>query len=158
MTLSTGKIPYQVKNTKPLDPNVQPIGEWTTANRGCYERFRRWMVATGLRPCTVQSYAIGARFVLGFLKKPYWVIDPEDDVEQVWEYLQRSFDSPSRLTCYRKGMLKFRQYMAMIQDRPEKPKAINWDYQPQGTAGRHRRDHLQVCAALPEELESGAQP
>jgi integrase len=132
VTLSTGKRPYQIKNTKPVDPNLLPIGKWSTANRSCYQRFRKWMADTGFSPYTVQSYAIGARFVLGFLKKPYWKIDPDRDIEQVWGYFQQNCDSLAKIVCYRKGFFKFRQYLSSLQNHPEKPKQINWDFHLKG--------------------------
>jgi site-specific recombinase XerD len=132
VTLSTGKRPYQIKNTKPVDPNLLPVGKWSTANRSCYQRFRKWMVDTGFSPYTVQSYVIGARFVLGFLKKPYWEIDPYGDIEQVWVYFQQNCDSLAKIVCYRKGFFKFRQYLSSLQNHPGKPRQINWDFHLKG--------------------------
>jgi integrase len=128
VTRTKGKRPYHIKNKQPIDPNVTPISHWPPANRGCYHSFREWLKTTGFSDVTVMTYAIGARFVLGFLNKPYWVIDPDEDIAVVWDYLQRTYRDQPRLAHYHKGMRKFAQYLYLCQNRPQKPKQINWQH------------------------------
>ena len=128
MTRTTGKIPYQLKNVRPTDPNVLPIGKWSEANRWFFKAFRVWMIETGCSPSTVSTYKVGARFALGFLQQPHWTIDPIEDLDRVWDYLQEQYPGQDKLEVYRKGLKKFRQFVCLRQNRSDKPKEINWQH------------------------------
>lgn len=128
MTRSTGKRAYHIKNTLPSDPNMLPIKDWSKTNQECYLKFRVWLHTTGYSQSTIQTYLIGARFVLGFLKKPYLAIDPDQDIGHVLEYCQKNEPSSAKLDCYRKGFNAFRRYLCKAQNRPITPKKIHWQY------------------------------
>jgi integrase len=132
MTRSTGKLPPQIKHTTPNDPNVLPIAEWPQANRDCYWDFWMWLKDTGYSPVTIHAYKIGARFALGFLKKPYWAIDPQIDLEKTLAYIQDMYTDSNRPVHYRKGIRKFGQYLQINLGIPPTPKPINWPYYFQG--------------------------
>jgi len=128
MTRSTGKRPFHYKNVRPIDPHVKPIKAWIPANRGFYDRFRRWMRESGCTEVTVSAYSIGPRFALGFLDKPYWTFDPQGDIEIVLAYLENSFNDPAWLVHYRKGLNKFAQFIRLCQNKPTPTKTVNWAY------------------------------
>ena len=128
MTRSKGKRPFHYKNVRPIDPNVKPIKSWFPPNQGFYDNFRKWMRESGCTEITVSAYSIGPRFAMGFLDKPYWILDPQDDLDAVLTYLERKFDNPSRMFHYRKGLCKFAQYLRLRQNKPAPVKAINWGY------------------------------
>jgi integrase len=128
MTPSTGKRPYHIKNTRPTDPNVVPISQWSNANRGCYQAFQDWLSATGYCASTIRIYAVGARFILGYLKKPYWLIDQDKDIDLVWAYFYKHHKSMAKRSYYRKGFRKFKQYLLQRRKLQNAPKEINWPY------------------------------
>ena len=132
MTRSTGKRTFHIKNARSPDPNVLPINEWSEINRGCYLDFRVWLQTKEYSPATIQTYLVGARFVLGFLKKPYWHIDPLGDTEKVWHYFLKNHPSSSKIDSYRKGLNAFSQYLYEVQNRPVPSKQINWHYYIKG--------------------------
>jgi site-specific recombinase XerD len=133
MTSPKPKRPFQIKNNIPTDPNVTPIARWLSANQGCYHAFRDWLKESSCSQCTVQAYAVGARFVLGYLNQPYWTIDPGADIDRVWAYFEEAYDdNPGKLSLYRKGFRKFRQYLSIKLNRPLKPKRVNWPHFLQG--------------------------
>ncbi|MBN1669293.1 MAG: hypothetical protein JW862_19525, partial [Anaerolineales bacterium] len=132
MTRSKGIRPFHYKNKIPADPRIKPIKRWPPSNRGCYDGFRKWMRATGLSEITVGVYGIGARFALGYLDKPYWAIDPEEDLAEVWAYLNAQHPHSPRLRHYRKGLKKFAQYLYLRSDKVKPQKSINWSHYTAG--------------------------
>jgi len=135
MTRSTGKRRYHIKNTRPTDPNVLPIMEWSQDNRECYLAFRSWLQDAGYSQSTIQTYLVGARYVLGFLEKPYWDIDPEREIEGAWKDCQEGQAGKAKRESYRKGLHAFRQYLYEVQDRPIPPKPIHWPTYLKGLPG-----------------------
>jgi integrase/recombinase XerD len=135
MTRSTGKRRYHIKNTRPTDPNVLPIMEWSQDNRECYLAFRSWLQDARYSQSTIQPYLVGARYVLGFLKKPYWDIDPEREIEGVWKDCQEEQAGKAKRESYRKGLHAFRQYLYEVQNVPIPPKPIHWPTYLKGLPG-----------------------
>ena len=54
------------------DPAIKPIGRWSSANRGLYDRFRRWLREGGYGDSALNIYGVAARLALGLLDKAYW--------------------------------------------------------------------------------------
>ncbi len=65
---------------------------------------------------------------IGYLQKPYWTIDPEADLERVREHLAGSYRTPNTQADYRKGLLKFGEYLRLRCHRPKKEKELPWKY------------------------------
>ncbi|MBP7690219.1 MAG: phage integrase family protein [Thermoflexales bacterium] len=126
MTRSQGKLPYQTKNTRPLHPDLTPIGEWPIPNRGFYVAFQQWLRQTGSSEFTINLYRVVARLALGLLNKPYWTIDPDADFERVQAFIVARALSPQTRADYHKGLLKFEQYWRYRCRRPRAEKALNW--------------------------------
>jgi site-specific recombinase XerD len=127
MTKSMGKLPFQFKNTLPKDPAIQPFGEWLYGNRDYYARFRDWLKQSSYSQTALQTYGSAVRTAIGFLRKPYWQIDPESDMARVEEYLDRRFPDSSTRLEYRKGLRKFAEFLRTQRRQPGKPKEIRWD-------------------------------
>jgi site-specific recombinase XerD len=126
MTRSTGKRAFHFKNTLPKDPAIQPFGEWSQANRGFYDRFRRWLRQGGYGASALNIYSVAARMAIGLLKKPYWQIDPESDLALIKVHIRERFSSSTTRSGYEKGLRKFVEYLDRQHGR-EKPKEIHWE-------------------------------
>lgn len=128
MTISTGKRPFHYKNVLPKDPAIQRFGEWAPANRGFYDGFREWLKTGGYSASALNIYSSAARTGIGFLRKPYWQINPEADIQRVKEYLaQREDLQPSSLLGHYKGLNKLADYLRLRNQRPKKEKRIYWE-------------------------------
>ncbi len=119
---------FHFKNIRPADPAIRCFGDWLPENRGFYANFRRWLQDTGYGEVAVMLYSVFARQAIGFIDKPYWIIDPEEDLPRFWQHLCNRSLSAHTLTGYHKGMRKFAEYLRLRNQCPPKPKAINWDY------------------------------
>jgi len=111
---------------RPSDPEARRFGEWSQANIGIYNAFRDWLKATGFSPSALNIYSVAARYALGYLDKPYWVIDPETDLELVRQRICARYPSPGTQRGYRKGLKKFGEFLRLRCHRLPKPKKINW--------------------------------
>lgn len=128
MTSSQGKRRFHFKNTLPQDPDVQRFGDWPPANRGFYDRFRHWLKDCGYSPSAINIYSVAARQAIGFLRKPYWQIDPDLDIRLVKAHMRQRISSLSTCKGYQKGLGKLDQYLRFTVHRPEKPKEVHWDH------------------------------
>ena len=79
MSAHTHTYGPQLNNGRPLDPDVLPIGEWLPANLDLYRDFRAWLRQDGYSESDVSIYSTAVGLALGWLDKPYWEIDPEED-------------------------------------------------------------------------------
>jgi integrase/recombinase XerD len=105
-----------------------PIGSWPRANRGFYDDFRAWLRAGGYGESALMLYSVAARLALGLLDRPYWMIDPESDPEQVREYIAAHYPSRGTQSSYHKGLAKLAEYLRIRNHRPAPEKPVNWDY------------------------------
>jgi len=119
---------FSYKNRKPSDPAVRRFGEWSQANLGFYNSFRDWLKDTGYSNSALNIYSVAARYAIGYLDKPYWVIDPDDDLKRVQDRMWERYASPGTRSSYQKGLLKFGEFLRMRCHRPAKPKKVNWDH------------------------------
>ena len=126
MTKSMGKLPFQFKNTLPKDPAIQPFGEWLSANRDYYIRFRDWLKLSSYSASALHIYSVAVRTAIGWLRKPYWQIT-ESDLARVEEYFEEHFDSPATLSGYHKGLRKFATFLSTQRRQSGQPKEIRWD-------------------------------
>jgi integrase len=120
---------------RPIDPNVAPMDQWLESNRWFYSEFRRWLAETSRSEATLGMYSVGARFALGYLKRPYWAIDPDSDLQAVLDYIAAHISAPTHWTeyskygYYHKGIRKFGQFIRLRLNKPRvEGDAINWDY------------------------------
>jgi integrase len=105
-----------------------PIKAWPRANQGFYDDFRAWLRAGGYGASALMLYSVAARLALGWLDRPYWMIDPESDLEQVREYITAHYPSPGTQSTYNKGLAKLAEYLRLRNRQPTPEKPINWDY------------------------------
>ncbi|GAB4578184.1 MAG: hypothetical protein Fur0022_09180 [Anaerolineales bacterium] len=98
------------------------------ANRGFYERFRRWLKATGYSLSAVQLYGTAARLALSYLNRPYWTLDPATDWPQVQGYLEAHYAKAATRAAYLKGLAKFGTYVRLDQRQSVPEKTVNWAY------------------------------
>jgi integrase len=106
----------------------KPFAHWLPANQSFYLNFRQWLREGGYGPSALNLYGIGARIALGFLDKPYWLIDPSDDIREVQEYLAAQYPCEATRAGYAKGILKLQQYLFQRCHRPRPEPSVNWDY------------------------------
>jgi hypothetical protein len=86
------------KDNLPNDPLVKRWSEWLPVNRGFHECFRKWLQDSSYGASALNLYSVTSRQALGFLNKPYWQINPEADLQKVWEHLQtRSISEHTKL-------------------------------------------------------------
>ena len=119
---------FHFKNIQPADPAVRRFGDWLPENRGFFAAFRQWLRDTGYSDISTKLYCVSARQAIGFIDKPYWIIDPDADVERFWQHLLSRPLSPNTLAEYHKGLLKFSLYLRLRCHKPAKPRRINWEY------------------------------
>jgi integrase/recombinase XerD len=105
-----------------------PIKAWPRANQGFYDDFRAWLRAGGYGASALMLYSVAARLALGWLDRPYWMIDPESDLEQVREYIAAHYPSPGTQSTYNKGLAKLAEYLRLRNRQPTPEKFVNWDY------------------------------
>ncbi len=128
MSRKVYKRRFHFKNIRPKDPAIQTFGDWLPENRGFYANFRQWLQNTGYGEVAVKLYCVAARQAIGFIAKPYWVIDPDADIERVWQHLHTRPLTANTLADYHKGLLKLSAYLRWRCHRPPKPPTINWEY------------------------------
>jgi site-specific recombinase XerD len=142
------KRAFHFKNTLPADPQVRRFGDWLPENRGFYADFRQWLKDTGYGESALVLYCVVVRQIIGYLDKPYWMIDPETDLQRAWEHLSQRPITANTLVEYHKGLLKLDTYLRLRCHRPPKPKIINWEYYTGSLPGWLQadiRDFLHHC-------------
>lgn len=130
MTRGGAGIPrrYHFKSPPLKDPALQRFGEWSEENRGFYAGFRTWLKENGYGNAALNIYGAATRMAIGYLQKPYWTIDPEADLERVREHLAGSYRTANTQADYRKGLLKFAEYLRLRCHRPPKEKGLPWEF------------------------------
>jgi integrase/recombinase XerD len=108
-------------------------------NKGFFQAFRDWLKNAGYGESAIALYSVAVRQVMGFLDKPYWVIDPDADLERAREHIWQRCEKPGTRSAYQKGLLKLAEYLRYRSHRPAPPKQLNWGY---------------YLAGLPEWLQS----
>jgi integrase len=117
-----------IRHSGEYDPNLQYFRDWPTGNRGFYAGFYKWLKSSSYSASTLNIYCVGVRQALGFLKKPYWQIDPTADLASAWAYLQSRPTSQSTQEGYRKGLAKFGEYLRLRLKQPKPEKEIDLGY------------------------------
>lgn len=128
MTRAPRKRQFHFKNRLPTDPAVKPIGDWLPANRGFYADFRHWLQAASYSDSALHIYGAAVRLALGWLDKPYWLIDPQADLQRVREYMTTRLISQATRDSYGKGLVKLAEYLCHRNQRPLPERPIHWDY------------------------------
>lgn len=128
MSRSGYKKRFHFKNIRTTDPAIRRFGDWLPENHGFYVGFRKWLTDTGYGDIAVKLYAVFARQAIGFIDKPYWIIDPETDLLRFWQHLHTRPLSAHTLMAYHKGMRKFAEYVRLRNHCPSKPKDVNWEF------------------------------
>lgn len=119
---------FHFKNARLKDPAIQRFGEWSSENLGFYNGFRDWLKENGYGGSTLNIYGAATRMAMGFLRKPYWTIDPEADLERVMQHLAGSYRTANTQRDYRKGLLKLAEYLRLRCHRPAREKELPWEY------------------------------
>lgn len=115
------------KNNLPRDPQVKRFGEWLSDNRAFYADFREWLMRCSYGEAALNLYGVAARTAIGYLDKPYWTIDPQEDLERVWRHLQERPLSEGTKRDYHKGVKKLAEYLRLRCQRPSREKPIHWE-------------------------------
>ena len=63
---------------------------------------------------------------IGFLRKPYWRIDPDADLVSVHKHLADSDRKPNTCIDYGKGLKKLAEYLRLRRNLPKKEKELPW--------------------------------
>jgi hypothetical protein len=119
---------FHFKSPMLKDPAIQRFGEWSPENVEFYADFREWLLGNGYGASATQIYGAAMRMALGFLRKPYWTIDPDADIQRVREHLAQSERTPNTQADYCKGLLKLSAYLRLRCHRPKKEMHIPWEY------------------------------
>jgi site-specific recombinase XerC len=122
------KRKFHLKDRTPSDPEVHRLCEWPSENLGVYYDFRRWLSDIGYSQSSICLYGVAARQAIGYLNKPYWVIDIDSDIEKVWRHFQARSISPLTLADYHKSLIKLAEYLQLRLNKPRKPKTLHWEY------------------------------
>ncbi len=128
MTRSTGQRRFHFKNVIPKDPAIKPLKSWFVPNRTFYTDFRRWLQEGGYSDSSLNIYGVAARLALGLLDKPYWEIDPRDDLDRVRQYMVDRYESESTRASYCKGLAKLDEYLHYRCKWTKPARPINWPY------------------------------
>jgi integrase/recombinase XerD len=145
MTLSTGQRRHHFKSSTPADPAITPFAQWPTPNHNFHRLFYQWLKSGGYGPSATNTYCVAARLALGYLNKPYWMIDPEADLERVREHIAQYYASSSTRRDYNKGLLKLTEYLRLRQNRPARSRPLNWEHYLNGLPDwlrEHVRDFI----------------
>ena len=119
---------FHFKDIQPADTTIRRFGEWIPENRGFYAAFRQWLRDTGYSSSAINLYGCAARQAIGYIDKPYWIIDPDADIERFRLHLHTRTHTACTLADYHKGLLKLSEYLRLRCHLPAKPPKINWDY------------------------------
>jgi site-specific recombinase XerD len=117
-----------LKNVQPRDPALKSLSGWLPANKGFHQNFLDWLKATSFSPSTINTYSVASRYAFGLLDKPYWLVDPDEDLKTVNEWLKTRPITPATLDCYRKGLVKLAEFLRLRCHKPIPAKEINWEY------------------------------
>ena len=117
---------FHFKSPPLKDLDIQRFKEWLPANQAFYACFRLWLKENGYGNAAVRLYGVAARMAIGYLQKPYWMIDSEADIERVREHLAHSQRTLGTQADYGKGLKKLEEYVRWRNHRPSKPKEIAW--------------------------------
>lgn len=127
MTCPTDGRGSRPKSVHTKNPDIKPYGKWFPANQDFYKRFRRWMKEGGYSDTVVANYGTAVRIALGWLDKPYYLIDPQDDLDHVRVYIISHYENEhTRATCLR-GLARLETYLRLRCHKPAPKKQINWD-------------------------------
>jgi hypothetical protein len=124
----TSQNEFSLVNRTPTDPNVKPIKAWFPANQGFYADFRKWLRNGGYGDSALNIYGVAARLALGWLDEPYWLLDPQADLDRVCEYIASRYESESTRISYYKGVAKLEEYLRHRCHRPAPERQPNWSY------------------------------
>jgi site-specific recombinase XerD len=108
------------------DPNLLYFRDWPPVNKGFLADFRAWLKDSSYGASAVSIYSAAVRQAIGILKKPYWQIDPEADIQAAWEYLQSRPITPNTQHDYHKGLLKLAEYLRLRLHKPRPERSPNW--------------------------------
>ncbi len=110
------------------DPAYKPIRYWLPANQGFYEDFRVWLRRGGYGDSALEIYSTAVRLALSLLDTPYWLIDPQADLDRVRTYLNAHYPSAGTRASYRHGLLKLAAYLRLRCHCPAPEKPVNWPF------------------------------
>jgi site-specific recombinase XerD len=119
---------FHFKDSVPTHPAVKRWSEWSPANREFYAQFREWLKVGGYQFSAVHTYGAAARLALGLLAKPYWIIDPQADIQTVREHLAERDLVAETKRLYNNGLDKFAEFICLRCRKPRPEKVVNWTY------------------------------
>lgn len=122
------KRKFHFKSPPLKDPAIERFNEWSAENVAFYMDFRKWLQENGYGKSALSSYGAAVRTAIGFLRKPYWTINPNLDIERVRQHLAQSERTPKTQSEYGKGLKKLAEYLRARKNLPRQEKPIPWAY------------------------------
>jgi site-specific recombinase XerD len=119
---------FHFKSPPLKDPAIERFGDWSAENVGFYIDFRKWLQENGYGKSALGLYGAAVRTAIGFLRKPYWTINSDKDIEHVKAHLAQSERTPTTQAEYGKGLKKLAEYLRLRKNLPRKEKPIPWEY------------------------------
>ncbi len=119
---------FHFKNMPLKDPDVECFNEWSSENVAFYMDFRAWLSENDYSASALGIYGAAVRMALGLLRKPYWSIEPEKDIDLAREHLKQSHRKPSTNADYEKGLKKLSEYLYVRRNLPRKEKKLPWEF------------------------------
>jgi integrase len=123
-----GKHKFHFTDNLPADPAIQRWREWSCENKLFHQGFLRWLAESGFSESARNIYSVASRQAMGFWRKRYWAIDPDQDLPAFWEHLQTRGLTPASLAGYHKGLKKWEEYWRLRCQKPPRPKVIDWGH------------------------------
>jgi len=124
----THKRKFHFKSPPLKDSAIERFGEWSAENVAFYVDFRKWLQENGYGKSALGIYGAAVRAAIGFLRKPYWTINPDVDIERVKKHLAQSERTPNTQAEYSKGLKKLSEYLRARKNLPRQEKPLPWAY------------------------------
>ncbi len=119
---------FHFKSPPLKDLAIQRFKEWSEENKGFYGGFRNWLKENGYGPSALNIYGAAMRMAIGYLRKPYWTIDPEEDLERVRGHLAKSERTQARRRIIARVCSNLRSIIRLRCHRPKEEKELPWAY------------------------------
>jgi site-specific recombinase XerD len=120
---------YMWEEKMPADaPRPQRTSHWPKENIAFLERYRDWLLNGGTSEMVTNSYHIMmAGHVFGLTLKPYYELDPDQDLNCALEYVQAKSLSDSWIKNCRNSLNKFRRFLRLERGLGEESKEKPFD-------------------------------
>jgi integrase/recombinase XerC len=116
-------------------PHPMPTKYWPKENLEFLERYRDWLSGGGVSELVIRTYHVKmAGHVFGLTLKPYFELDPDQDLHGVLEYIQARGLSQEWIKNCRLSLVQFRRYLRLQRGLGEESRITPFDV-PSHTQG-----------------------